>query len=249
MTNNFERSSTVPPHSILNDIDPDENFFNEVHGGLQMPKESKYYSIQRYNSTFSTSARSLDILSCNVRSYDKNSDSFRAVLESLYKQPEIIVLTETWRKADDHTTYMWEGYCEHHTVWNVGRSGGESVLCMNNLRVRLVPELTVRTDTIESCVVEVTCGGETLVIFAIYRPHSDTIENFSRTMYIMLHKNVLNGKQVIFIGDVNVDLLKCNSNYIAEFIDMMQSVTFTPVITKATRFSPGNSHGAPSLLN
>ena len=29
----------------------------------------------------------------------------------------------------------------------------------------------------------------------------------------------------------------------------MQSISFTPVITKATRFPPGDSRGAPSLLN
>ena len=167
----------------------------------------------------------------------------------MYKQPEIIVLTETWRTQEDHTTNMWEGYSEHHTVRNVGRSGGVSVLCMSSLRVKLIPELTVSNDTIESCVVEVRTGSEILVVFAIYRPHSDTIQSFNEVVCSMLQDNVLKGKQVIFVGDVNIDLLKCNSNYIAEFMDAMQAVTFTPVITKATRFPPGASAGTPSLLD
>ena len=65
----------------------------------------------------------------------------------------------------------------------------------------------------------------------------------------MLQNAILKGKQVIYVGDVNIDLLKSNSNYIAEFMDAMQSVTFTPVITKATKFPPGALAGTPSLLD
>ena len=65
----------------------------------------------------------------------------------------------------------------------------------------------------------------------------------------MLQSAVQRGKDVILMGDINIDLLKCNSNYVAGFMNTMHSVTFTPVITKATRFPSGNSPGSPSLLD
>ena len=124
-----------------------------------------------------------------------------------------------------------------------------SVLCVDGVKARPIPELTVSNDTIETCVVQIYHKNEKFVVFAVYKPHSDTIESSNSVIGAMLQSEVLRGTEVILIGDINIDLLKYNSNYIAEFINTMHSVTFTPVITKATRFPPGNSPGSPSLLD
>jgi hypothetical protein len=42
-----------------------------------------------------------------------------------------------------------------------------------------IEELCLSNETIESCVVRVLRGEEEVIIFAIYRPHSDYIENFN----------------------------------------------------------------------
>ena len=65
----------------------------------------------------------------------------------------------------------------------------------------------------------------------------------------MLHSDVLKSKQVLVLGDINIDLLKSDSPGVAEFANTMQSVSFIPVITKPTRFPAGNSAIAPSLLD
>ena len=239
----------VLPQSALHAIDPDDQFFNEVYGGLKVENESKYYSVENYNSAFDNSFVHFDVMTFNIRSYNKNVDSFMSVLECLYKSPEILVLTETWLTIDDQSTCSVEGYNEFHTVRHAGRGGGVSVLCADILNARLIPHLSVSNLTIETCVVHTVLKNQNLVVFAVYRPHSDSIENFNGTLLAMLHDQVLKGKQVMLIGDINVDLLKCDSNYISAFVDTMQSVGFLPVITKATRFPPGDSHGAPSLLD
>ena len=82
-------------------MDPDENFFNEIFGGLELRQESNYYSINRYNSTFNNSSSYLDIFAYNIRSFDRNNGSFIAMLKSFIKPPEIIVLTETWLTAEE----------------------------------------------------------------------------------------------------------------------------------------------------
>ena len=104
-------------------------------------------------------------------------------------------------------------------------------------------------DTIESCVVQIEYCGDRYIILAVYRPHTDSIENFNKTLYDMLHTDVLRGKAVILAGDMNVDLLKQNLPHISAFVDIMQSTTFLPAITKATRFPPAGSSVAPSLLD
>ena len=85
----------TPPQSVLCAIDPDEHFFNDVYRGLTVENESKYYSVDSYSSQFDNTSVHLDFMTFNIRSYCRNIDSFTAVLDSLYKRPEIIVLTET----------------------------------------------------------------------------------------------------------------------------------------------------------
>ena len=172
-----------------------------------------------------------------------------ARMESLYRRPEVLVLTETWLNSDDRSICSLEGYNAFHTVRHMGRSGGVSVFCAENLSVQLIPHLTVSNETIESCVVHIIVGKENFVVVAVYRPHSDIIENFNEVVLTMLQARTLKGRQVILIGDINIDLLKCDSKYIAAFVDTMQSVGFAPAITKATRFPPGDSRGSPSLLD
>ena len=50
----------------------------------------------------------------------------------------------------------------------------------------------------------------------------------------MLESDILLEKCVIVVGDLNIDLLKHNSDAVSTFVDIMQSLHFTPVITRAT---------------
>ena len=54
---------------------------------------------------------------------------------------------------------------------------------------------------------------------------------------------------MVLLGDVNVDLLKHSLPHVSMFVSTMQSMSFLPIITKATRFPPAGSLGAPSLLD
>ena len=83
----------------------------------------------------------------------------------------------------------------------------------------------------------------------MYWLHSDSIEIFNRTLYDMLHSDVLRGKSVILAGDMNIDLLKQNLPHISAFIAIMLSTTFLPAITKVTRFPPAGSSVATSKLD
>ena len=242
-------NSTHPPHPILHSIDPDENFFNEVTGGLQISNESKYFTIEQYNSAFINSSIYIDFMSVNVRSWNKNGDKFISLFKSLNNLPHVIVLTETWLTMHERDTCLLDGYTEYHTVRHLGRSGGVSVLCTDGINTKCIQSLTLCNQTIETSVVQIDLDGSSFVVFAVYRPHSDTIENFNDTINAMLHSDVLKGKSLVLIGDINIDLLKYELPHVAAFSNTMQSLSFTPVITKATRFPPPGSDIAPSLLD
>ena len=241
-------NDNVRDHPVLRDIDPDDNFFNEVFRGLSEHETSQYYTVDRYNETFGGTYSSFRCMTVNIRSFKKNIDMFTSTLSALSMKQDIIVLTETWIDAGSVDFHSLEGYTSFHCT-REGRSGGVSLYCADNHVANRIVDLSVSTAIIESCVVEVVYGGDNFVIFAIYRPHSGSIEEFSIQLDRMLQSNILRGKTVIVVGDLNVDLLKVNNNQTSNFVDSMRSLNYLPVISRATRFPVGEAAGCPALLD
>jgi hypothetical protein len=92
-------------------------------------------------------------------------------------------------------------------------------------------------------------GKEKYCIFAVYRPHADSIDNFSIQIEGMLRDNVLVNDKTILAGDLNINLLSEKCNQITNFVSCMQSLHFLPTITKPTRFPSNEQSGYPSLLD
>ena len=206
MVSSGELNGEINRHlSVLPSVDPDENFFNGVLGNINTANSCKYYSIDDYNSTFNNRTPTMDFMTHNVRSCNKNIDPFIAMLKAINKLPEIIVLTETWLTPDDTDQGLLDGYTEYHTARQAGRGGGVSVFCWDGITTTYIPELSVCNDTIESCVVEIECNKEKFIVFAIYRPHADTIEHFNDRLLEMLHSERLKGRSVVLLGDINID--------------------------------------------
>jgi hypothetical protein len=169
-------------------VDPDDNFFNDIHQSFGTLAQSEYYTIERYNTAFSNIFPCISVVNNNICSFNAHSDSFVLMLNSLIKAPEIITLTETWLLDSNKDCAVIAGYNAYHTIRPTGRGGGVSVFVDERYSAVMIGELSVCDDTIESCVVRVTCDGEEYFIVALYRPHSDTIENFNaRTVNVINH--------------------------------------------------------------
>jgi hypothetical protein len=236
-----------PSDQFLRSVDPDDNFFDGIFASLGQSRQSDYYCIDKFNNKFSSSS-CLTIFNLNIRSYNANIDKFIAVMESLSQQPEIIIITETWL-SDDAGPSIMEGYQAFHTVRSNGKGGGVSVFCKRDLPVDKIEYLCNCSPTIESCVVKIRLNAEILYIIAIYRPHSDTIENFTSQLDSMLQNSLFSGNKVFLAGDLNIDLLSDNCRHVSGFVSSMQSLHFLPLITKPTRFPPNDQSCNPSLLD
>ena len=162
--------------SQLQYIDPDDNFFNYVYRRLSQLEISLYYNINNYNKTFSDGPATYNLMNFKVRSFNKNGDMYSALLQSLYRPPDIVVLTETWLDVDDESISSLEGYEAMHSIREHGRSGGVSVYRRIRLSVTPIVDLTICNELIESCVAEIDTGLGVFVLFGIYRPHSGNID-------------------------------------------------------------------------
>ena len=182
-------------------------------------------------------------MSYNIRSYCANSDSFFCFFDQ-GNLPEFLIFTETW--FTEFNIKNIPGYLAYHTIRKEGRSGGVSIYVRDTISSFKVEEISLSDVSIELCSVKISLNGDAWYLLGIYRPHSDTIQNFQLSLDSVLNSPLLHNKNCIILGDFNINLLSNDLN-VQNFITNMHSYHFIPVITKPTRF-PDNSSN-PSLID
>ena len=100
----------MPPSDMLRDVDPDEQFFNDVFPTYSDGTHSPYYSLERYNNEFRNASPSFNVLHMNVRSLNANGDLFSSFLNALHKTSDVFVMTETWLAEVSLELGTFDGY-------------------------------------------------------------------------------------------------------------------------------------------
>ena len=224
-------------------IDPDINFL-EAMADSNYFNHSNFYDINEFNDHFTETPNDLFFLSLNIRSFNANIDEFRVFISHLNVTPKVLVVTETWFSHD--TCQNLPGYNSFHSTRLSGRGGGVSVYVKENILCKSLPELCVCNNTIESCSLELNFKNEKISLIGVYRPHSDSEENFTNTLCEMLESTNLR-QTCVLLGDLNINLLN-DSPETEVFVNSVQSLGFFNLIVKPTRFCPSNN-SAPSLLD
>ena len=221
-------------------MDPDENYFN-VHGFDQ----SDALTISEYDQLCRETPSHFRICSQNIRSFKKNSETFLTTFDEHFS--EVFVLTETWFTRSNMQNI--QNYNAFHTVRSTGGSrgyGGVSVFVKNSFISQSIDELCFANQSIEISTVKVHVGSDSLFILGVYRPHSDSVQNFNDSLNEILNNSIIRNKTCIVIGDMNVNLFLQNSD-VNSYLNMMRSYHFIPIVSKPTCY-PANS-GSPSILD
>ena len=236
MNENFNRMNQ--------DIDPDENYFDNLFPFINSTEQSKYVTLSEFNSFNNPSSKFLTILSFNIRSFNANSNLFFAQFDQFFL-PEVLIFSETWFTEDNIQEIP--GYNSYHTLRVGSRSGGVSVYIKDCYLSSKIETLCVSNSIIELCSVDVVIGGVNWCLLGIYRPHSETPETFTSFLEEILQSVTLRNKNCIVLGDININLL-LNNSVVDAFTASMRSYHYIPIITKPTRFSPDDSC-VPSLID
>ena len=88
----------------------------------------------------------------------------------------------------------------------MGRSGGVSIYVRNSLPSRDVP-FSFASETIEICSAAIRFNSDELFVFAVYRPHSGTVYDFSDVISGVLCDAMVVNKPAIVAGDINSNIL------------------------------------------
>ena len=223
----------------MQDLDPDFNYDFFSQSGRE---NCNYVSLNQYHE-FISSSNVFSIMNYNIRSFHANFQFFSPAF-SFSELPTILILTETWFSPGQ--TMEIPGFTGYHVV-REGRSGGVSIFVKDYIDSCIIPEFSYVTETIEVCSVEVKINSISYFIVGVYRPHSDSISNFSDRLSNFLETSSFMSRNCILLGDFNICLLK-DSVSTHEFLNALYSNHFIPIITKATHFS--EIEGVlPSLLD
>ena len=235
-------------------IDPDGNLNTN-------PDRCKYYTINEFNSQFNSDAGTYLLLNQNLQSYNAKQHLLEAFLEAIKLPFHTIVLTETWNQKKYINQCKIENYKGVHTYRDVpdrtargGPGGGVSIFTDLSLYdLKKIDSLSVCNTTIETCVARIFRKDNPSLdhfIVGVYRPHTDTEENFINDLQEILSNPLLHNKKVILAGDMNIDLLDHSDEQVNQYLCMLNSLNFIQTINKATRFPNGiNSVYNPSCLD
>ena len=150
-------------------------------------------------------------------------------------------MTETWNEPKNVQLCNIEGYNGHHIYRQRinrggGVGGGVSLFICDSLSGEMVLELSYSSETIEICTCCIEIDRKNILLIGIYRPFSDTVQNFTNVLEgILNHPIVKNAALVLLAGDLNIDVCDSGPAVSEAYLTLMQSHNFLPTIVRPTR--------------
>ena len=215
----------TPPSDMLRDVDPDEQFLNDVFPTYSNSTHSPYYSLECYNNEFRSASLSFNVLHMNVRSLNANGDLFSSFLNALYKTPDVFVMTETWLAEVSLELGTFDGYNFFPVVRNDAQRGVASMCVDGQYHASKIENLCTTNENIEACVVTVNSEGFGVVVVCIYRPPAGNVEIFNDLLSRILNDDSVVNRNFILIGDINVNLLDLVVST-DQYVSLTQSLNF-----------------------
>ena len=190
-------------NDYLLNLDPDTNYFD-----AQDVDVSKTVTIQEYIDLCAQDNSCLRICGQNIRSFNRNFDDFSSSFNDFL--PDVMVFSETW--FDEANVQYIQNYNSFHTIRTANRSGGVSILVKNSISCQKVAQLCFANQSIEISTVKIHLGSSSIFVLGIYRPHSDSIENFTVSLSEILDNRIFRNSTCVIIGDMDINLFLQNSS-------------------------------------
>lgn len=173
--------------------------------------------------------KQINVLHLNIRSINKNFDEFLVFLEMIGKsQIDLIFLSETW-KVDNEDIYNISGFNLIYSEGNYNQNDGIIAYIKEEYsythEIVRVSENSFILIKVNMCNVYWNCIG-------VYRPPATDVNQFLLDLNEIC--NYRNNEKVIYVGDINIDLL-AQDNITHEYLNLMGSKGFCCCLEKPTR--------------
>ena len=181
----------------------------------------------------------LKIVHLNIKGLKSKINDLSDLLVKL-KNPEIIMLNETWHKESDNNTIFLPNYKFEGIPRNHKKGVGVGFLIRTDILYRTRNDLIFDAKTLacEQCYIEIKNNTEKVIIGTMYRPPSTNISEFINIFNTQIGKISNKGYECIIGLDHNLDFLKQSvHSKTQEFLECILDHNLLPTITKPTRIS------------
>ena len=182
------------------------------------------------------SRKGLKILHQNTQGLLANFDQVKIILET-FKNVDILTLSETHITSDNNSIFNIPGYSFISRRRNAGTGGG--VACYISHKLNWVRREDLEMNDLEIMWIEIVPKkSKSFLIACLYRPPDTSLylpKNFNDKLKETLNIAITDCKEVILLGDVNVNYLdKANNRCFKEVLEL---VGMKQIITKPTRIT------------
>ena len=203
----------------------------------------KYYTTEQFKENgFDKHNNQMTLLHLNISSLPYHIDEFTELLSDLEIDFKIIGITESRLTTKRHpmNDIKIPGYSIEHTPTKSNK-GGALLYISKDLNYKSRNDLKLYKDkNLESVFIEVLSKSDkNTIIVCIYKHPNLAIQEFMDTFLQPLLDNLsYENKNVILMGDFNIDLLHYESHIqTREFLDKIYFGSLTPHITIPTRIT------------
>ena len=185
----------------------------------------------------------LSFLNLNARSLIRNFNELCILLSALPNPLDIIAIEETWLNESLEPLVAMDNYTFISKPKLLCKEGGGlGVYIKNGIKFFERPDLACPEEcrnSFDSVFIELPRGGNgrNIIVGLFYRaPNQNTIKEYTDYVSSVLAQVNNEKKDIIYLGDANINLLKCSTNKpSSEYLDMLLSHGLLPKITVPTR--------------
>lgn len=200
----------------------------------------EYMFNEDFHARYANKCSDFSLFHINARSLQKNFDSFSTLLSSLDFNFSVIAVSETWFNTKVNLgLYDIDNYSLVHICRPAGKvGGGVAIYVRNEYQFVFRNDLSCISNNYEMLFIEISLNDKSIIVACIYRPPNTDISDFTSRINDILEILEDEKKEIYLLGDFNIDLLNSGSHHKTnEFLNMMYSFHFFPMITKPTRIS------------
>ena len=145
----------------------------QIYNHLNIEEMSKYYDLDQYNASIPLEIdKIISIMHFNIRSLSKNENELLVTLHSLKKQPDVLVISESFLDSNSMSSFHLENYKDFHVTRGDIKRGGVSIFLKQTLNAELIENYSYIDPELEICTVTIKLADKTYTISGIYRPRS-----------------------------------------------------------------------------
>ena len=136
-----------------------------------------------------------------------------------------------------NSNYRLHGYISFHQTRDGLKGGGLYIFLHNTLSYKIRPDLNMNVYAIKCLCLEISNKKCKTIIFILnYRPPNGDTTLFERHVKSILSKNNVAKKEVIVIGNFNINLLEFDKNKrVQSFVNLMFPVGMIPTKNKSQK--------------